>query len=246
MLFDVNRSTNLDLPYWSYENFDLDSWSEDECKSELRFLPGDIKTLVNILQLPDVFKCNNGVVCDSIEAFCIFLKRFAYPCRYQDIMYRFARPVPQLCMISNLVLDFLFNNWGHLLRTFQQNWLSQQHLEHFANMVYDKGVPLDNCWGFVDGTVRAISRPGITRVLYNGHKRYHAFKFQSFVAPNSLIANLYGLVEGKRHDSGMLMDSGLLNQLQQYSVGQNQRPLCTYGDPAYLLRVHLQAGLKGA
>ena len=247
LLFDVNRSTNLDLPYWSYESFDLDSWSEDECKSELRFLPGDIKTLVNILQLPDVFKCNNGVVCDSVEAFCIFLKRFAYPCRYQDIMYRFARPVPQLCMISNLVLDFLFNNWGHLLRTFQQNWLSQQHLEHFANMVYDKGAPLDNCWGFVDGTVRAVSRPGIhQRVLYNGHKRYHALKFQSVVAPNGLIANLYGPVEGKRHDSGMLMDSGLLNQLQQYSFGQNQRPLCIYGDPAYPLRVHLQAGFKGA
>ena len=72
-LFDVNCLTNLDLPYWSYENFDLDLWSEDECKPELRFLPGDIKKLVNILQLPDVFKCNNGVVCDSVEAFCIFL-----------------------------------------------------------------------------------------------------------------------------------------------------------------------------
>ena len=47
-------------------------------------------------------------------------------------------------------------------------------------------------------------------------------------------------------DSGMLMDSGLLNQLQQYSFGQNQRPLCIYGDPAYPLRVHLQAGFKGA
>ena len=44
LLFDVNRSTNLDLPYWSYESFDLDSWSEDECKSQLRFLPADIKT----------------------------------------------------------------------------------------------------------------------------------------------------------------------------------------------------------
>ena len=110
LLFDVNRSTNLDLLYWSYESFDLDSWSEDEYKSELRFLPADIKTQVNILQLRDVFKCNNGVVCDSVEAICIFLKRLAYPCRYQDIMYRFARPVPQLCMISNLVLDFLFSN----------------------------------------------------------------------------------------------------------------------------------------
>ena len=44
LLFDVNRSTNLDLPYWSYESFDLDSWSEDECKSQRRFLPADIKT----------------------------------------------------------------------------------------------------------------------------------------------------------------------------------------------------------
>ena len=82
-LFYVNHSANFDLPYWSYEIFDLDSWSEDECKCELRFLPGDIKNLVNILQLADVFKCNNGVVCDSVEAFFIFLKRFAYPCRYQ-------------------------------------------------------------------------------------------------------------------------------------------------------------------
>ena len=66
-------------------------------------------------------------------------------------------------------------------------------------MVYDKGVPLDNCSGFVDGTVRAISCPGIhQRVLYNGHKIYHALKFQSVVAPNGLIANLYGPVEGKR------------------------------------------------
>ena len=55
-------------------------------------------------------------------------------------------------------------------------------------MVYDKGAPLDNCWRFVDGAVRAISRPGIhQRVLYNGHKRYHALKFQSFVAPMVLL-----------------------------------------------------------
>ena len=87
--------------------------------------------------------------------------------------------------------------------------------------------------------MRAISRPGIyQRVFYNGHKSYHTLKFQSVLVPNGLIANLYGPVEGKRHDSGMLMDPGLLNQLQQYSFG--------HGDPAYPLRVHLQAAFKGA
>ena len=63
-----------------------------------------------------------------------------------------------------------------------------------------------------------MCRPGKNqRLLYNGHKRYNYIKFQSVVAPNGVIANLFGPVEGKRHDSGMLADSGLLNQLQQHS-----------------------------
>ena len=65
--------------------------------------------------------------------------------------------------------------------------------------------------------MRAISGPGIReRALYNGHKRYHAMNFQSVVEANRLIANLYGPVEGKRHDSDILMDSGALKQLQKY------------------------------
>ena len=61
-----------------------------------------------------------------------------------------------------------------------------------------------------------------------------------------LIANLFGPVEGKRHDSGMLADSGLLNQFQQHSFDTGGRPLCIYADPAYPLRVHLQSGFRGA
>ena len=58
-----------------------------------------------------------------------------------------------------------------------------------------KGAALDNCWGFVDGTVRPISRPGQNQlVMYNGHKGMHVIKFQLVVSPRGLIANLYGLV----------------------------------------------------
>ena len=35
----------------------------------------------------------------------------------------------------------------------------------------------------------------------------------SVVAPNGLIASLFGPVEGRRHDSRMLVDSGLLQKL---------------------------------
>lgn len=42
----------------------------------------------------------------------------------------------------------------------------------------------------------------------------------------------------------MLRISGLLPQLEQYSFNQTGHPLCIYGDPAYPLRVHLQAPYK--
>ncbi len=53
-------------------------------------------------------------------------------------------------------------------------------------------------------------------------------------------------VEGKRHDAAMLVDSGLLDSLQQNAHSTMYEPLCIYGDPAYPLRVHLQAPYRGA
>lgn len=50
--------------------------------------------------------------------------------------------------------------------------------------------------------------------MYNGQKRVHGIKFQSVVVPNGLIANLSGPYEGKKHDSMMLNESGLLGDLQ--------------------------------
>ena len=85
-----------------------------------------------------------------------------------------------------------------------------------------------------------------SRNLYNGHKNVHAIKFQSVVAPNGLVANLYGPVEGKRHDSGILAMSGLLDALQRYSVSPYGNTSCIYGDPAYALRPCFQAPFRGA
>jgi len=38
----------------------------------------------------------------------------------------------------------------------------------------------------------------------------------------------------------MLADSGLVNNLQRYGFDTNGRPMCIYGDPAYIHRIHLQ------
>lgn len=247
LLYDLNRPKNPQLPYWSFDDFDLDELCDDECQTHFRFYRNDIYNLTEVLELPEQFKCYNGVIVDKVEAFCMFLKRFAYPCRYADMVPLFARPIPQLCMATNEVMNFIHSRWNYLLSTLNQPWLSRANLELFTNAIHEKGAGLRNCWGFVDGTVRAVSRPGKNqRVLYNGHKKVHSIKFQSVAAPNGLIANLYGPVEGKRHDSSMLMMSGLLTQLQQHSFNPNGDILCVYGDPAYPLRPQLQAPFKGA
>ena len=62
----------------------------------------------------------------------------------------------------------------------------------------------------------------------------------------SLQFSLVQSRENEPYNSGMLLDSGLLNQLQQHSFDTGGRPLCIYGDPAYPLRVHLQSGFRGA
>ena len=118
---------------------------------------------------------------------------------------RFARPVPQLCMISNAVMDDIYcTRWNYLLSTFNQPWLSAEKFHIFCDAVFQKSGELQNCLGFVDGTIIPVSRPGKSQsVLHNSRKKVHAIKFQLVPVSNGLLANLYGPVEGKRHDSAM-------------------------------------------
>ena len=68
--------------------------SDDACKVEFRYLRNQIYKLVDVMNFPNTFTCCNGLKFDAVEGICIFLKRFAYPCRYLDMIPRFARAVP--------------------------------------------------------------------------------------------------------------------------------------------------------
>ena len=94
LLYDLNSSQNLEFPYWKYGRFDLDSMTDDEYKAEFRFYKNDVYLLGEVLDIPDIMKCLNGVVVDGMEALSVLLKRFAYPCRFADMIARFGRPVP--------------------------------------------------------------------------------------------------------------------------------------------------------
>jgi len=143
-------------------------------------------------------------------------------------------------------MDIIYRPHSHRLRSFQQAWLSPANLQTYADVIHEAGAPDPKCWGFVDGTFRPVWRPGtLQRPLCNGHKRVTAIKFQSVVAPNGLIANLYSPIEGRSHECGMLANSGLLPQLQLHSRSPLGNPLCIYGDLGYPLRPQLQTAFRG-
>ena len=50
--------------------------------------------------------------------------------------------------------------------------------------------------------------------------------------------------EERKHDAGMLADSGLLHDLQWFALSPTGQPMCIYGDLAYPLRVHLQTPFR--
>lgn len=245
ILYEENFSRSL-FPYWKFERFDLSDWDDSECNIELRFGKAELPLLLDALDFPDRFVCTQRTVCSAMEGLCVLLKRLAFPCRYTDMVLRFGRNPTELCLIFNNVLDYVYDNHHHRLSSWNQPFLSQQMLQRYAQAIYDQGAPLPNCFGFVDGTLRPIARPKRNqRVVYNGHKRVHGIKFQSVVLPNGLIGNLNGPYEGRRHDSTMLYQSGLLVDLQR-NAWANGQPLCIYGDPAYPLSIHLQAPFRNA
>ena len=95
---------------------------------------------------------------------------------------RFGRSKPEIYLIVNTVLRYICTQFEHILSSFQQKWLHLDNLTEYTVAVHNKCHALDNYWGFIDGTVRPICRPGENqRVVYHGHKRVHALKYQSII-----------------------------------------------------------------
>lgn len=145
LLHDLNKSKNRDFDYQLFIEVNLQDVSDEHCLSEFRFTKNDRKKLRDALQLPleIIYRLYNNNFADSGEASCILLRRQAYPCRYSDIP-RFARPVQQLCMVFNEMLDIIDSRWGFLLQDLNQRWLDRLNLKTFAEAVQRKGAFLDN------------------------------------------------------------------------------------------------------
>ena len=71
-------------------------------------------------------------------------------------------------------------------------------------------------------------------------KTWHGVKFQSIILPDGMVAQMFGPVEGRRHDVFLLSQSRLDEHMQLLPPDAY-----VYGDQAYPLRPWLLAPFKG-
>ncbi|EGZ07741.1 hypothetical protein PHYSODRAFT_528012 [Phytophthora sojae] len=200
--------------------FDINNVTDDTCLLFYRFTQRHLRRLQASFQLPA-----------GLEGLCITLHRPCYPTRWMEMSGIYGRWPSALSSIFYFVIDFISERCSRLLKG-NLDYVSSR-LHEFSQAIYDQGAELDRIWGFVDGTVRGICRPGGAReqqCVYSGHKRKHALKFQTVATPDGMIFHLHGPAEGRRHDILLLRESGLEERVRRDGRFQDY---FVYGDQAY-------------
>ncbi|XP_064462205.1 uncharacterized protein LOC135372615 [Ornithodoros turicata] len=208
-----------------------------------RFEKDHIRRLQSALHIPATVLTAQKVVIPGDEALCITLRRLAYPNRLRELEKLFGRHYSTISSVTNTVLSHIDEKFFHLLQDANNHaWLNLDALKRFSQAVHCKGAPLENCWGFIDSTARAICRPSKDQKLYfSKQKRFHALKYQAIVCPNGIICQLDGPYAGSKHDSGFLGEA--YPKLEQLVQGHGY---CVYGGPTYPPRPLLQKPYVGS
>ena len=216
-----------------------------------RFERFDIDRLLAALRLPDFVSSGRRHV-PALRCLLIVLRRLAYPCRWCELEDLFHMDTPAMSSVYNLVLSWLSRAFATTL-LFDHARLTPAALARLATAaqaatwITPGGCPLPVA-GFIDGTERATCRPGVHQELvYNGHKHFHAFGFQSVVSIDGMTISIAGPYPGSRHDQYMLRESGMMDVFRQcFVTADGGHPLFVYGDKGYMAAYNLLTPHKAA
>ena len=244
---NIARSNRISITEFA---FNFNSLSNYECLINFRFCKDDICNVAKALNWPSnvTRTSRNGYGTNPLLATCIVLRRFAGPCRWIDLEEQFGKHSSQLSEIFWESLERFIETRGDLMTGEICSEFVAERAQLYSEAVHQKSNAMSNCIGFIDGTVIGISRPGgyrMQNVVYNGHKRKHALKYQAVVTPDGLILHAFGPLEGRRHDWTLYIRSGIEEQLPSALLVDGKQ-YCIYGDSGYNRRIFLEVPFQGS
>lgn len=108
----------------------------------------EVKTLIDLMDLPDEVVWPMRACVSSMTAMLAFLRQFVYPNRLTDMSPNFGHSPSYLCLIFNYMLSFIWDKYGHLLDLSNLHYMSSR-VSTYAAAVSAHGAPLESCIGFV-------------------------------------------------------------------------------------------------
>src|SRR6202042_2783653 len=157
----------------------------------------EIYDMVEALEIPESFVTSNQYVFTGIEAFCPLCTRFQSAGDMYQLSMQYDCSQTSISECVNELVEFLDEEWEHLLGCDEGHLLRPSELAQYADVIHHRGAPLKSVAGFIDCTIHRICHPTFwQRQAYNGHKKFHALKFQALMLPNEIIGHLCGPFEG--------------------------------------------------
>jgi len=215
-----------------------------------RFEYPDVVDLVAELGVPDPVITPTGCTMPAVDAFCLVCYRFSFPSTW-DRVTLFGRRTSVLQAVFMHTVNLLFDRWAHLLTGPDMGRLGPQ-LELFASRIRgrDGFTPVERVWAFLDGTHMKICRPKSgQRGFYQHRKASHTVVLQGLTTPDGMIVQMFGPLEGVRHDQRVLTESGLQEMLRAYMTARFGQDIRTwyyvYADKGYAISDVIQPSYKG-
>ena len=175
----------------------------------------------------------------------IVLRCLSSLCRWVDLEIMFGRSASSLSELLHATIELLVERCGGMVTAWRHNLIAGRGQQYVAANA-ERGAPICNSAGSVDGTTCFFARPGggYQRSCYNGQKRTRGLKSRSLTLPDGLLFHVYGPFEGRRHDFTLYRLANMDAELQR-TFPSKGRDSCAYADSAYMLRPWLQNAFGG-
>ena len=178
------------------------SYTDEECYYLFRLRKTQLTDLFARLNLPQIIRCENGIVCPGEHALLVYLYHLTCPTILLRMQKEFGRETSQLCRIEKYIKSYLITNYrrfviGNLM------WY-EDRFEQYADVVNTKvaysphniapgTIPhvLYNIVGFIDGSSFPVARiTGLNNAqlaFWNGYYHCHMVLWMGVSLPDSMI-----------------------------------------------------------
>ncbi len=239
---------------------DIESFEDGDCYVFFRFTKPDLHKLVDLLELNETFRLENGEVMSGEE----LLLRGLYELCSGETKYKisrnvFGRSYQTQGRAFKFFINYLVDNYSHLLRDNLNWWYENGLFEASARAIGEK-LRMDGRENlvshFIDCNCRETERvgggpaegganaarwdPHIQRAFYNGWKSMNGLKHQTVDDAYGFTVDCYGPASLRRNDLILLRDSDINDSFARLQLNSDVDYII-FGDSAYKRQTHVRS-----